>query len=388
MTVFKGYMIIIKRNLAFLFLYGGIFFSIMMGVQGAATKTDTAVYEKTNLNIAVIDEDGSAFSKGMAEALDKEHTIITDVTEQRDLAEELYYWRVDYVLRIPENAEALLLDGDAALEVVKGVSSDGAYRSVYADMQVDSYVNAYRVYRNAGMDMEEAVEQALQVAGKQAEIRVRKSAEHNDKGILYHFYFRYLPFVLLYTFCYIFPLVLKNFNRREMERRMNSSGIPSLWQNLQGSLALFLFCGGLYLLLMLLAVVLYRGDLLQDVNLGYYLLNAACLTLVSASISYLIGTCVKNELAVNGIANIVALGMSFLCGVLVDMELLGSGVRMVAQFLPVYWYETANITLYEFGSMTMEQRNSVWLSIGIQLAMAVSILCIALIIKKKRVKEA
>ncbi len=96
----------------------------------------------------------------------------------------------------------------------------------------------------------------------------------------------------------------------------------------------------------------------------------------------------KNELAVNGIANIVALGMSFLCGVLVDMELLGSGVRMVAQFLPVYWYETANITLYEFGSMTMEQRNSVWLSIGIQLAMAVSILCIALIIKKKRVKEA
>ena len=139
---------------------------------------------------------------------------------------------------------------------------------------------------------------------------------------------------------------------------------------------------------MLLAVVLYRGDLLQDVNLGYYLLNAACLTLVSASISYLIGTCVKNELAVNGIANIVALGMSFLCGVLVDMELLGSGVRMVAQFLPVYWYETANITLYEFGSMTMEQRNSVWLSIGIQLAMAVSILCIALIIKKKRVKEA
>ena len=94
MTVFKGYMIIIKRNLAFLFLYGGIFFSIMMGVQGAATKTDTAVYEKTNLNIAVIDEDGSAFSKGMAEALDKEHTIITDVTEQRDLAEELYYWRM------------------------------------------------------------------------------------------------------------------------------------------------------------------------------------------------------------------------------------------------------------------------------------------------------
>lgn len=388
MTVFKGYMIIIKRNLVFLFLYVGIFFSIVMGIQKAMAQTGTAVYEKTNLNIAVIDEDGSAFSKGLVKALDREHTIVTDIAEQKELAEELYYWRIDYVLRIPDNAEALLMDGNAALEVIKGVSSDGAYRSIYADMQVDSYVNAYSIYRNAGMNMEEAAEQALQAAGEQAEVRIRDTAEHNERGVLYHYYFRYLPFVLLYTFCYVFPLVLKDFNKREIERRMNSSGVSSLRQNLQGSLALFLFCGVLYLLLMLLAVVLYGSDLLQDANLGYYLLNAACMTITSASIAYLIGNCVKNELAVNGIANIVALGMSFLCGVLVDMELLGSGVRMVAQFLPVYWYETANLTLYEFGTMTIEQRNSVWLSIGIQIAIAVSVLCIALIIKKRRVKEA
>ena len=43
-----------------------------------------------------------------------------------------------------------------------------------------------------------------------------------------------------------------------------------------------------------------------------------------------------------GAVNTISLGMCFLCEVFVPMELIGDNVKIVAQFLPAYWYETAN----------------------------------------------
>ena len=86
----------------------------------------------------------------------------------------------------------------------------------------------------------------------------------------------------------------------------------------------------------------------------------------------------KTSDALNGITNLLGLGMCFLCGVFVDMDLLSSGVRRAAQFLPVYWYENVNIILTEHGNIGGNVRMEVLGGIGIQLVFAAVFVCLTL----------
>lgn len=386
MTVFKGYMTIIKRNLGFMFLYIGIFMSIMVLIQGMSDESGETMYETSGLRIAVVDKDGSPFSRGMIAALKQNNEVFTDITAPEVLTEEMYYDALDYVLQIPQNAGELLLEEDTVLHVTKNPEA-GGYSGIYADMQIDAYINAYRLYRNIGADAETAADGARSVMEEKAQVTLRDSASHKEGGFLYHFYYRFLPYALFSSLCFVISLVLRNFNQKNIERRMNSSSVSTFCQSIQGTLALFAFCGGVFLLFMIIPFILYGSELVQDNHVGYYILNSACLTLVFASIAYLVGNIAKSDMAVNGITNVIGLGMSFLCGVFVDMSILGKGVKMAAHFLPVYWYETANITLYEFGTLTTEQKGDIFISFGIQIAMAVACLCIAFVIRKRRVSE-
>lgn len=388
MTVFKGYLMIIKRNLGYMILYIGIFLSIMMMMYGifSADDSSNSMYQSTRLSIAVIDEADSTFSKGLIQCLSREHSVTTETTELDVLTEKLYYEELDYVVQIPEEAERQLMEGKAAMEVTKR-PGDGMYRGLYADMEIDTYLNTYRTYRKMGLEEPEAVEKALHVMEQEASVEVRNAAGHGEKIAMYHFYYRYLPFPLLYALCLLISVTLNNFNRKEVERRINSSGISAFRQGFQGILALGLMCLVCYLFLMLLPILLYGKELLQDVHVGYYMLNSACMFLVAASIAYLIGNVVKNQMAVTGITNIVTLGMCFLCGVFVDMDIMAKGIKIAAQFLPVYWYENANNLLYEFAALTQEQSQEVWLGFGIQIAVSLVCLSIALLIRRKRVNE-
>lgn len=386
MTVFKGYITIIKRNIGIMALYMGVFLIILLLVQGMYGDSTETMYQASSLRIAVIDEDNSFISQGIIKVLSQKNEVTTDITDPKVLAEEMHYEALDYVLQIPQNAGELLSQEGTTLKVTKNPES-GGYSGIYADMQINTFLNTYRSYRNTGADEEMAVEKALSVMEETAQVDLRESAGHGEGGFLYHFYYRFLPYILVSGFCYVLAHVLKNFKQRNIERRMNSSGISSFRQSVQGAFALFLFCGGFYLLLMIIPFILYGSELIQDNHFGYYILNSGCLALVSAGMAYLIGTIAKNDMALSAIANVIGLGMSFLCGVFVDMSILGKGVKMAAHFLPVYWYETANITLYEYSTLSMEQRNGVWMSFGIQVAMAIACLCIAFVIKKKRVNE-
>ena len=50
--------------------------------------------------------------------------------------------------------------------------------------------------------------------------------------------------------------------------------------------------------------------------------------------------------------------MSFLCGVFVPLDIMGKGVKTVAHFLPVYWYEISNNLLNNSAVLTQHRDNS------------------------------
>ena len=83
----------------------------------------------------------------------------------------------------------------------------------------------------------------------------------------------------------------------------------------------------------------------------------------------------------------ISLGMSFTCGVFVSMSVLGKGVRAVAHFLPVYWYEIVNETIADNGALSASQQTAVWQGIGIQLLFAATILGVGMMLSKRGSQE-
>lgn len=108
------------------------------------------------------------------------------------------------------------------------------------------------------------------------------------------------------------------------------------------------------------------------------------MTLVSLSIAFLISSFPIKEEIINGIVNVISLGMSFTCGVFVSMDILGAGVKKIAHFLPVYWYELTNNTLSSTASLTDSQLQSLRQAYSIQFLFAVTFVIAAMVIRKKR----
>lgn len=385
MTVFKGYMLVMRQNIGYFFMYFGIFVGLTLGISSVVGKEESSLFASTRLNIAVVDEDGGILAKGIEEMLSAKHEVRIAALNRSDLAEEMYYGMLDYVVCIPENADELLLSGEEALEVTK---VPGSYNGYFVDNQLNDFLNTVKLYLTADYGLEEAVERAVRlVTEEQAEVSLASRSGYASDRSPFSWYYRYLPYFYLASFCYCISFILMKFGSSSIRRRMGCSCVPPQKQGIQAAAALSLIGFAGWLISVLIPMGLYGKSFFADSNAPLYLLNAFCLMLVALCIAFFIGNLVKSDLAVNGLANVVSLGMCFLCGVYVDLELLGSGVKAVSRFLPVYWYETTNELLARHAELTGEMRREIVWGMGIQLLTAAACLCLALAVKRKRANE-
>ena len=77
MTVFKGYLKIIRKNLGVIFTYTAIFLAISILITELMPEKQRDSFQAEQLNITIVDEDSSALSKGLTEYLSE----ICNVTE-------------------------------------------------------------------------------------------------------------------------------------------------------------------------------------------------------------------------------------------------------------------------------------------------------------------
>lgn len=144
-------------------------------------------------------------------------------------------------------------------------------------------------------------------------------------------------------------------------------------------LGLVLFVGNF-----VITLALNGKEFLHAPNLIYYLTNTFVLMLVCLALSFLLGMFVNKPTLVNTVVTPLSLGMSFLCGVFVPLEMLGKGVRYFAQFLPVYWYEVNNDLFTEYQIIEGSVKVSMFKGFGIQLLFAAAFIGIALAVSKYR----
>lgn len=380
MTVFRGFLIITKRNIHIIWLYLLLFLGIAIMVQKAAGG-NTSEFEQVSLNIAVIDRDGGKLAKGLADYLSQYHTLVELPDEPSIIQDRMFYREVYYVAAIPEDFEERCLYGDETLPVTKVPGSNSGF---YVDQQIRIFMNEVRIMVSSGFSLSEAVEEVLEHSAGEAEVTLIDKNGFGGKQPMHAFMYQYMPYILISILCYSMSYIMIAFRNEDVKRRMMCSAIPARSQNLQLALGVAVVGIAVYGLCTLMPFLMYGTTFMKDPNMPYYLVNSFMMTLVSLSLSFLIGTLVRREEIISAIVNVVSLGMSFLCGVFVELEVLGKGVRTFAQFLPAYWYEVANGLLSNNSSLSPAQQTSLYTCYGLQILFAAAILGVAMVISRIR----
>ena len=382
MTVFKGYMKILKKNIGLVFMYLMIFFAVALAMQAAAEKEGSDSYQSKSIDIGIVDEDEEILAQGLKDYLGKIHHITMLENDREVLQENLFYRNVEYIVQIPENFEQSCIRDNEPLKVTK---VPGSYTSYYVDQQINSYLSMARTYLAAGFSQEEAVKAIESETHSEVQTLVETSESVEKPGYLY--YFRYLPYLFLGVFCYVIGYILIAFRQGDIQKRMEASAVSVRRQSMEGLLAMSVMGIILWGIGIAGAGMMYGRKFWQSENLGYYFLNSLIMMAVALSISYLVGIFIKNSNMLSGLANVISLGMCFLCGVFVPMSIMDKKVLKVSQFLPVYWYEQVNELLGEYTTLTDKVTSQIYMAMGIEALFVVVFVCLTLtVVKYKRQK--
>ncbi|RHE38199.1 ABC transporter permease [Blautia obeum] len=377
MTVFKCYMKILKKNIGLISIYLIIFFSTAMILQASAKKEHLEDFEKTRINLAIADQDDSTLSHALTEYLKTIHNVYRISAEPTVMQEELFYRNAEYIVQIPKDFYKTCIVDENPLSVTK---VPGSYSSFYVDQQINAWLNSIRTYTAAGFSQKEAAAAALEQSVSEVTLYHDEETAVETPG--YTYYFRYIPFLFLAVLCYSMGYILLAFRKEDIQKRMLASAISTRRQNLEGLLAMFTISLLLWLIAVVGAGVMYGKELLTSKVLGYYLLNTFLMLTIALSLAYLIGLFMKNINMLNGFSNIISLGICFLSGVFVPMNIMDKKVLMVAQFLPVYWYENVNETLSRYHVVSGKVAVDIWKSMGIEVMFTFALLALILAVSK------
>ncbi len=377
MTVFKCYMKILKKNIGLISIYLIIFFSTAMILQASAKKEHLEDFEKTRINLAIADQDDSTLSHALTEYLKTIHNVYRISAEPTVMQEELFYRNAEYIVQIPKDFYKTCIVDENPLSVTK---VPGSYSSFYVDQQINAWLNSIRTYTAAGFSQKEAATAALEQSVSEVTMYHDEETAVETPG--YTYYFRYIPFLFLAVLCYSMGYILLAFRKEDIQKRMLASAISTRRQNLEGLLAMFTISLLLWLIAVVGAGVMYGKELLTSKVLGYYLLNTFLMLTIALSLAYLIGLFMKNINMLNGFSNIISLGICFLSGVFVPMNIMDKKVLMVAQFLPVYWYENVNETLSRYHVVSGKVAVDIWKSMGIEVMFTFALLALILAVSK------
>ena len=411
MTVFKGYLKGALRQRSVILLYLLIFLGLGTLMTMSMDESGSGQYEAEQIRMAVIDRDHSALSEGLKTYLGQSQELVEPEDKKEVLQEELYYGNIEYVLVIPEGFEAAFTeqtandsaeteaasadsraeteaasadDGSTASDgLLEGTGRPGSTESYYAKELAEGYLSGAALYLKAGYTAKEAADAMaeLETTGVKAVYAEGSSEMSRLAGT-----FQYLPYVLTALSCYVIGFVMLDYQRPEIRARLAVSAV-SFRKRLAMMLLAFLVIGAaFYGVSMLLVAAMSKGALFTDGNLGYYALNTLTMVLVGLSIAFLVVHVAGTANGVNGLANVIALGMSFLCGVFIPDSMLSSSVRRIARFLPVYWYEQNNQILGTHTELGQTLVNRLMTGYLRQLLFAAVVLVLAMGLKKWKEK--
>ena len=384
MTVFKGFLLLLKREAKSVSLYLVIFIAMAVMTQlSMGDNQPTSTFKSMSTRIAIEDKDQSDLSKSLVNYLEKTQSVKRDlnISTPDMIQENLYYSNVYSVIKIPKGFEKDYFDKQTPLTLINKPGFD----STYVTSQVDQFLKSVKVLHESGDTVAQAVQKVQRYDSRKS--RVTLIAQNKSGGEMpYHNYlFQYLPYILISMTSYSLGIILIIYAEPDKKRRMLCAPVSYRSMNLQLMLGaagigtgLWLICG------VALPTILSAKTFLSDPNLPYYLLNVGLMILVSLALSFLVSKLIQRINIISSVTNVLALGMSFLCGVFVPLSVLSPTIKKITQLLPVYWYEVTNELIGYQTTFNASQKWELYKGFGIQLLFVIALLSLGMLVGKLR----
>lgn len=382
MQVFKTFMKIMKKHLRTSIIYIIVFLAIGIGMSLSDDKKTG--FENSRLNISVIDNDNTEASRALIEFIDKNHTIVDVGNSKDEMLDALYYLRANVILTINEGYAEKLANGETD-DLFSDYRVPGTFTAEYFDTQMNQYISTINAYTTGGFPIEKAAKKTAVLMENEVKAEIISPNEKKDSSLLsdkISQYFNYFAYVIIMVIISgLCPTILV-MTSKEIRNRTNCSSISSSSQLLQIALGSVIFSIGVYLLLTCSAAILYGSEIFSKNGL-LGILNSFVFLIFAMTLTIFIAVIAPSSNVVNMIANIVGLGMSFLCGVFVPQMLLSDTVLNVGKFLPAYWYVKAN-NMLSGSNNEIFSNSKFFICIGIEIAFSVMLFCITILAAKTK----
>lgn len=386
MQIFNTYFRLLNRKKGSIMIYVGIFlalaiFFVMFSEEGNTVEE----YSQQSVNIAVIDRDKSELSGSIKKYLAQHNKLVKIKDTKKSIQNELYWRNVEYVLIIPEKFQERVEKNEEVELISKKVAD--AINAAYVDEELNLFMNLLEMYQQADYNLEDAIQHVNQDVKQKAKIEMvmKADGESAEKTAnTGYFYFRYLPYVLTAISIMVISSILIMFYQEDVKKRCICSSTKLKTQNKQLILANTIFCSGIAILFIILGIITTKGELLSQVNLLFYSINTLTFMLVTIALAFLIANLFHSEEAINGCCNVFSLGFCFLGGIFVSLSIMPDSVVTVAHFVPTYWYTQANEATSYMTKITSSFLKEFFLNVGVELCFAIALMCVALMVSKKR----
>ncbi len=389
MKVFKVYFKIIRANLSSLSVYIGVFlfFALLLAMYGSSSSANT--FSEVKSRVMIVNHDGATpLTDGITDYLSSKSVIVPAGKTESEIADALFYEDADYVLTIPQGFSNDFLSGEHTLSLGK-LSRPNSTASVQLDMLVEKYLSEFNLYVQtkgiSSTDTASLKETAALVKSdlqKETDV-IWTGAVPSDSITKSASFSSYLPYSLLSIMILAVSTVMQVFAKGDLKKRMQCALTPATKINIE------LFLGNLCFAVVVWALMtgldlLVTGAPVTDGRVILMMVNAFVFTMTALSLSFLLGHVIRGPGAQHSVANVVALGTSFISGVFVPISLLGDTVKFVASFTPTFWYVSAVSDISSLTSYSWSSTKPIYLGMLIQLAFAAAFLILALVVGRQK----
>ena len=383
MPILKTFFLNTKKQIVTLLIYMIIFITLVVLFAQNGKQQRETVFESSRLTMIIQDLDESQLSRGLASYLSGEHDVKKGEYSEEEIADELYYENIDYVLTIPKGFEEKLTRGKME-NILTNRKRQGSTSGYFLDQQIDQYVSLLSTYLIAGYTPADATVNAQKTAEVKPEVTFSQTtSDHSNKNLYYAFC--YMPYILICILMSGLGMILITFQKENLNTRIQCSSYSATKRNLWLALGSIIFSILCWVLFLLTDYILLQANFFT-LEGGLYILNSFVFLLVAMSITLLFSFLVHTSNVLNMMANIVGLGLSFLGGIFVPLEYMNSSVLLFSRLLPSYWYTLAMEKTENYTGKVSEL-HSIFSCVGMEALFALAIFCAALVIARQKKKR-
>jgi len=386
MPVFKLCLKILKKQLPIMLVYLIVFLVISLLMSSFITKEQQrqdTLFTQAKSDIAFICEENTPLVKGFKQELGRVANFVELPDETEALQDALYFRKVTYILRVPEGFTESFMQGENA-QLEKTAFPDSV-SSTYLDLFIEQYFNTARLYvqQMENISQESLIQHLRYDLAAGASVELKTTGDQPLNHNFANYYFNYLAFSLLSVLILGMASLFLVFYDSDLLKRNACAPLSPSSVNLQFILAIMVFAVASWLV-MVAFCLMFNFKNSWNLNTLFFVINSLVFALCGTGISFLIGNLVKSHHAIHAVNNVVTLGLCFISGVFVPMELIGDFVLKLASFTPTYWFVKANNRIAELTQFDFANLEPIFTSMLIQTGFALAFFAAAMLINKKR----